>query len=146
MTSTNEPAHNASTTNQAYEEAMDDVHTRFILNLPDEELQSAPRIFFQLEQAWWFYDDFICDGAAAAAAAKNTNEEEKLPRFKHVKPFSLAMFKSSPLLQPMLPQFEIMYGEFTTYKRSISTYGTILLNADATKVALCRVYKGKAWT
>ena len=146
MTSTNEPAHNASTTNQAYEEAMDDVHTRFILNLPDEELQSAPRIFFQLEQAWWFYDDFICDGAAAAAAAKNTNEEEKLPRFKHVKPFSLAMFKSSPLLQPMLPQFEKMYGEFTTYKRSISTYGTILLNADATKVALCRVYKGKAWT
>ena len=38
--------------NQAYEEALDDVHTRFILNLPDEELQSAPRIFFQLEQAW----------------------------------------------------------------------------------------------
>ncbi|KAL7527168.1 hypothetical protein ACHAXR_004488 [Thalassiosira sp. AJA248-18] len=152
---------NKMTSNQAYEEAMDDVHTRFILNLPDEELQSAPRIFFQLEQAWWFYDDFICDGAVAAAAAaaaaaeegsggtkkkKNKKQEEPLPRFKHVKPFSLAMFKFSPLLQPMLPQFETMYGEFTTYKRSISTYGTILLNADATKMALCRVYKGKSWT
>jgi hypothetical protein len=40
------------------EDALEDVHTRFILNLPDEELQSADRIFFQLEQSWWFYDDF----------------------------------------------------------------------------------------
>ena len=89
----------ATTDNKAYEEALDDVHTRFILNLPDEELQSAPRIFFQLEQAWWFYDDFICDGAAAAAAAsaaaeengssnnKKQQQQEQLTRFKHVKPF-----------------------------------------------------------
>ncbi len=68
-----------TTTNNAataYEEAMEDVHTRFILNLPDDELRSAPRIFFQLEQAWWFYDDFICDGAAAAAAAAAALAEE----------------------------------------------------------------------
>jgi mRNA-decapping enzyme subunit 2 len=161
----------------AYEEAMDDVHTRFILNLPDDELKSAPRIFFQLEQAYWFYDDFICDGAAAAAAAaaalaeeaedeqdgnnNNNNSskkkkkkksttpkkiEEPLPRFKHMKPFSLAMFHLSPLLQPMLPQFETMYEEFSTYKRSISTYGTILLNDDGSKIALCRTWKGKSWT
>ncbi len=48
---------------KAFEEALDDVHTRFILNLPPEELASTNRIFFQLEQAWWFYDDFICDGS-----------------------------------------------------------------------------------
>lgn len=165
----------------AYEEAMDDVHTRFILNLPDDELRSAPRIFFQLEQAWWFYDDFICDGAAAAAAlaaaalaaeevddnedGNNNNNnnnskkkkkkkknstpkkiEEPLPRFKHMKPFSLAMFHLSPLLQPMLAQFEQMYEEFASYKRSISTYGTILLSDDGTKIALCRTWKGKSWT
>ncbi|KAL9187861.1 hypothetical protein ACHAXT_006239 [Thalassiosira profunda] len=122
-----------------YEEALDDVHTRFILNLPDEELQSATRIFFQLEQAWWFYDDFICDGAAARG-------EAPLPRFKHMRPFSMAMFKFSPLLQPMLPKFDAMYDEFSKYKRSISTYGTILLNRDATKIVLCRVYNGKSWT
>lgn len=34
--------------NPAFEEALDDIHTRFILNLPDEELSSAPRIFFQV--------------------------------------------------------------------------------------------------
>ncbi len=111
---------------------------KFILNLPDEELASSIRIFFQLEQAWWFYDDFICDA--------NTATAKKLPRFKHMKPFSLAMFNFSPLLQPMLADFENMYEEFSKYKRSISTYGTILLNAEGTKIALCRNWKGKSWT
>ena len=124
---------------QAFEEAMDDVHTRFILNLPDEELASSDRIFFQLEQAWWFYDDFICDGNTG-------NDKKKLPRFKHMKPFSLAMFNFSPLLQPLIPKFDTMYAEFSKYKRSISTYGTILLNMDGTKIALCRNWKGKSWT
>ena len=111
---------------------------KFILNLPDDELASSVRIFFQLEQAWWFYDDFICDA--------NTETAKKLPRFKHMKPFSLAMFNFSPLLQPMLSDFDGMYAEFSKYKRSISTYGTILLNAEGTKIALCRNWKGKSWT
>ncbi|KAL3768929.1 hypothetical protein ACHAWU_005832 [Discostella pseudostelligera] len=151
----------ANTMAMTYEEAMDDVHTRFILNLPDDELRSAPRIFFQLEQAWWFYDDFICDGAAAASANNNNSSNnssntasnataaittEELPRYKHVKPFSYAMFQFSPLLQPMLPHFDTMYDEFTQYKRSISTYGTILLNEAATQVALVRPWKSKSWT
>jgi len=112
---------------------------KFILNLPDDELASSIRIFFQLEQAWWFYDDFICDANTGATA-------KKLPRFKHMKPFSLAMFNFSPLLQPMLPEFDTMYAEFSKYKRSISTYGTILLNKEGTKIALCRNWKGKSWT
>jgi mRNA-decapping enzyme subunit 2 len=176
---TDEAANNeGSSNNAAYEDAMDDVHTRFILNLPDEELQSAPRIFFQLEQAWWFYDDFICDEAAAAevdeggdednaeneekTGGKNNMEKkekkkkkkkkvgeqsaESLPRFKHVRAFALAMFRLSPLLRPMMPRFDEMYDEFSEYKRSISTYGTILLNADATRVVLCRAWKSKSWT
>jgi mRNA-decapping enzyme subunit 2 len=36
-----------------YEDAMDDVHTRFLLNLPADEFASADRIFFQIEQAWY---------------------------------------------------------------------------------------------
>ena len=34
----------------ALSEALDDVHTRFILNLPDAELENGVRVFFQLEQ------------------------------------------------------------------------------------------------
>jgi hypothetical protein len=37
-------------TEQAFNDALEDVHTRFILNLPIEELSSSNRIFFQLEQ------------------------------------------------------------------------------------------------
>lgn len=33
--------------------------SRFILNVPDEELLSVERILFQIEQAHWFYEDFI---------------------------------------------------------------------------------------
>ena len=40
----------------AFEDALDDVHSRFILNLPANELSSADRIFFQLEQAHWYYE------------------------------------------------------------------------------------------
>lgn len=119
----------------AYADALDDVHTRFILNLPSSELTSPDRIFFQLEQAWWFYDDFICD-----------NSSDDLPRFKHVKPFSLKMFEFSPLLKPLLPQFHEMYAKWSDYKRGISTYGTILLNENATKLVLCRNWQGKNWT
>ena len=39
--------------------AFEDLETRFILNLPDEELENSARLFFQLEQAWWFYEDFL---------------------------------------------------------------------------------------
>ena len=43
----------------AAEEALEDVHTRFILNLPDEEFESADRIFFQLEQGETTFYIFI---------------------------------------------------------------------------------------
>ena len=117
----------------AYEDALDDIHTRFVLNLPDEELATSDRIFFQLEQAFWFYDDFICDSS-----------DLPLPRFKNLRPFAQTMFQMSPLLQE--DNFDQMWAEFCHYKRNISTYGSILLNAAGDKIVLTQVYFGKAWT
>lgn len=119
---------------QEYQDALEDVHTRFILNLPETELETADRIFFQIEQAWWFYEDWICD----------QNPELSLPRFKSVKPFAEVMFNYSPLL-PEQDQFARLWKEFTAYKRKISNYGCILLNKDCTKLILCQVYNGKTW-
>lgn len=118
---------------RAYEDALDDVHTRFVLNLPSEELATSDRIFFQLEQAYWFYDDFICD-----------NSDLPLPRFKSLRPFALKMFQISPLLS--LKTFDKKWDEFSAYKRQISNYGTILLNAACTKMILCQVWNSKSWT
>ena len=34
---------------------LEDVETRFLYNLPPSELARSERLFFQIEQAWWFY-------------------------------------------------------------------------------------------
>ena len=116
-------------------EALEEVHTRFILNLPATELETADRILFQVEQAWWFYEDCICD----------EHPERNLPRFNNMKPFALKLFEFSPLL-PDTSSFPAMWNEFSKYKRKISNYGCILLNSDCTKVVLCRVWNGKSFT
>jgi mRNA-decapping enzyme subunit 2 len=120
---------------QDFVDALDEVHTRFLMNLPPEELSTSDRIFFQLEQAWWFYEDMICDQREA---------DGDLPRFSQMKTFARHLFYFSPLLRDM--DFNKMWKEFTDYKTKISTYGCILLNSAATHVLLCQVYKGDTWT
>jgi hypothetical protein len=41
------------------DEALEDVETRFLYNLPEAELGTVDRLFFQIEQAWWYYEDFV---------------------------------------------------------------------------------------
>ena len=112
---------------QDYQDALEDVHTRFILNLPPSELATADRMFFQLEQAWWFYEDWICD----------KNPDKALPRFNNFKPFARELFQYSELL-PNVDKFNEMWLEFATYKRGISNYGCILLSQDYSQVVLCQ--------
>ena len=122
--------------NPEFETALDDVHTRFLLNLPPSELATTDRIFFQLEQAWWFYEDMICD---------NSSSDSNLPRFSTLKPFAKILFEYSPLF-PDSDLFAKMWAEFSAYKRKIGTYGTILLNEEATHIVLCQMWNGDTWT
>lgn len=161
-------------TNKPFLEALEDVHTRFILNLPASEIATSERIFFQIEQAWWFYEDFVCDDmdqhqpitdldtdkdrsyASVVGPTNDDNDKNKeaskgnvnhsLPRFKNVRPFAKKIFEISPLLSPLLSKFDAMWNDFAKYRRKISTYGTILLNKECTKVILCQDWSGKAWT
>ena len=50
-----------TTTNLDLDAALEEVATRFLVHLPDSELQSGDRLFFQIEQAHWFYEDFLAD-------------------------------------------------------------------------------------
>ena len=118
-----------------YQDALDDVHTRFVLNLPESELLSADRMFVQLEQAWWFYEDFICD----------THPDLNLPRYTHLKPFAKELFIYSEVL-PDVSQFKAMWQEYSEYKRKISNYGCILLSSDYQRMVLCQVYNGRSYT
>ena len=100
-----------------------------------QELSSADRIFFQIEQAHWYYEDFLVD-------APNST----LPHFKTLKSFASKMFAFSPLLLPNLTNFSNMWQQFTAYKRTISTYGCILLNDACDSLVLCKAYGGGNWT
>lgn len=142
--------------NDALNDALDEVHTRFVLNLPDSELQRADRILFQIEQAWWFYEDFLVDAHnnKNVAGPKNGAEEEEdhggvvssqsmLPTFEFKK-FAQQLFEYSPLLDPS--QFATMWSHFTAYKKKIGTYGCILLSRDNKKVVLVQLWNSKTHT
>lgn len=74
-----------------------------------------------------------------------TEEELKgIPRYANLKPFASAMFQYSPLLQE--DQFPAMWAAFSAYKRQISTYGVIMLDATAQNMVLCETWTGKTYT
>lgn len=41
---------------------LDDLASRFIINIPDSDRSNFVRICFQIELAHWFYLDFYCTG------------------------------------------------------------------------------------
>jgi mRNA-decapping enzyme subunit 2 len=133
---------------EALEVALDDVQTRFLYNLPTEELATSDRIFFQIEQAWWFYEDILRDGLGGSNddIEVESNKNLLLPRFKHLSAFAKEMFRFSPMLQPLLPHFDSMWSEFSAYRGKISTFGCILLNRECTKVVLIKGWKSNNWT
>lgn len=57
MATTSNAANNNK--NKSLEEVLDDLCSRFIINLPNEELESFDRLCFQIEAAHWFYLDFF---------------------------------------------------------------------------------------
>lgn len=43
-------------------DTLDDLASRFIINIPDNDRNNFVRICFQIELAHWFYLDFYCTG------------------------------------------------------------------------------------
>ena len=68
------------------EDALEDVEDRFLYNHLQSELEQPDRLFFQIEQAWWFYEDFMADRVS------------HLPHFKQLKSFAEKIFEHCPLL------------------------------------------------
>ena len=80
-----------TTTNLDLDAALEEVATRFLVHLPDSELQSGDRLFFQIEQAHWFYEDFLADADGSS-----------LPHL-HLRKFASKLFNSVELLKPLKP-------------------------------------------
>lgn len=62
---------------------LDDLASRFIINVPDDERNNLIRICFQIELAHWFYLDFFC-----------AIEERKLEKIG-IKIFAVHLFQVS---------------------------------------------------
>eukprot|EP00162_Nutomonas_longa_P005543 comp16198_c0_seq1/m.25609 comp16198_c0_seq1/g.25609 ORF comp16198_c0_seq1/g.25609 comp16198_c0_seq1/m.25609 type:complete len:336 (-) comp16198_c0_seq1:45-1052(-) len=115
------------------ENALTDLVSRFLLNLPMEELSSMDRIFFQIEQAHWFYEDFM--------VPKNPS----LPRFTF-KAFVEKMFIFCPLLKPYLPMLKEITAKWNEYKAMVPSCGVIMVNQTGDMIVLVKgAYVGAAW-
>ncbi|KAI9594370.1 Dcp2, box A domain-containing protein [Syncephalis fuscata] len=114
-----------------FTEVLDDLSSRFIINVPEEELASVERICFQVEQAHWYYEDFIRE------------QNPSLPSFS-LKQFSAKIFRHCPLLQHWADEHEKAYGDFLTYKFRVPVCGAIILNETLDKCLLVKGWTSKA--
>ncbi|KAF7320347.1 hypothetical protein MKEN_00819500 [Mycena kentingensis (nom. inval.)] len=114
-----------------HDEVLEDLSSRFILNLPDEELRSVERISFQVEQAHWFYEDFI---------------REQNPKFPSLplKKFSAMLFQSCPLLHRWANDHEQAFNDFMQYKTRVPVCGAIMLNDTWEKCVLVKGWKSSS--
>ncbi|KAG6336666.1 hypothetical protein ID866_2413 [Astraeus odoratus] len=131
-----QPAPTADTTERftykhaTHEEVLEDLSSRFLLNLPEEELSSLERICFQVEQAHWFYEDFV---------------REQNPKFPSLplKKFSEMLFHACPLLHQWSHDHEQAFNTFMQYKTRVPVCGAIMLNETWEKA--CRWKSSSGW-
>lgn len=114
-------------------EELDTLASRFIINIPDEEMRDANRVMFQVELAHWYYLDQVL------------KERPDLPRIKFEN-FTAALFNHVPTLKKRFLKhrdLEQIIEDFKRYKSNVPTYGAILLNKSKTKCLLVRGFYGK---
>jgi mRNA-decapping enzyme subunit 2 len=123
-------------TNTTLVDCLDDLCVRFIVNLPNEELQSVERICFQIEEAQWFYEDFI-----------RPQDPNNLPSM-HLRKFSQLMFQHCPLFSAYSEELhQQAYEQFLAYKTRVPVRGAIMLNEEMTHAVLVKGWKkGAKWS
>ncbi|KAG8219805.1 hypothetical protein J3R82DRAFT_778 [Butyriboletus roseoflavus] len=114
-----------------HDDVLEDLSSRFLLNLPDEELSSLERICFQVEQAHWFYEDFV---------------REQNPKFPSLplKKFSEMLFHACPLLHQWSHDHEQAFNTFMQYKTRVPVCGAIMLNETWEKCILVKGWKSSS--
>lgn len=118
---------------QALQEALEDVATRFIDFVPASELESVDRLFFQIEQAHWFYEDFLADAP-----------DSKLPHMQ-LRLFAQHLFARCSKLKSRAAKCDQYLAQFREYKSKIPVCGCILLDESMSEVVLVRNWSKTSW-
>ncbi|KAK9497696.1 hypothetical protein O3M35_004371 [Rhynocoris fuscipes] len=111
---------------------LDDLCSRFIINVPEEERKDLIRLCFQIELAHWFYLDFYF---------RNKLKDKKCCGFRE---FAHQIFNHIPYLHPYLSNVERIIDEWKGYKLSVPTFGAILLDENMSHVLLVQSYYSKS--
>ncbi|CAI9730826.1 m7GpppN-mRNA hydrolase-like [Octopus vulgaris] len=110
---------------------LDDLCSRFIINIPQEERLNPIRIFFQIELAHWFYLDFYCI-------------ENPDLHTCGIKDFSSQIFRHCPFLNQYAEEVDKRFEDWKQYKMSVPTYGAIILDPEMKFVLLVQGYWAKS--
>ncbi|WWC66798.1 uncharacterized protein I206_100704 [Kwoniella pini CBS 10737] len=118
----------------SWEEILEDLNARFLINLPREEM-SLVRVYWQAEQAHWFYEDYL----------RPLNP--LLPSLSQ-RVFTRIIIESSPLYASLMAQggvdYDQVWAEYCSYKRMVPCCGGILINQDGDKCLMVRGFKSNA--
>eukprot|EP01100_Stratorugosa_tubuloviscum_P007793 TRINITY_DN320_c0_g3_i2.p1 TRINITY_DN320_c0_g3~~TRINITY_DN320_c0_g3_i2.p1 ORF type:complete len:437 (+),score=122.11 TRINITY_DN320_c0_g3_i2:79-1389(+) len=114
---------------------LDDLATRFLLNTPLEEEELTPiRLFFIIEEAWWYYIDHY------------RPKDPQLPEKKHYH-FTNDFVKQCKALSHLQTKVSSLFSEFKHYKKFAQVYGAIILNETLDKCLLVRGFrKSESWS
>ncbi|XP_063705275.1 m7GpppN-mRNA hydrolase [Culicoides brevitarsis] len=118
------------------QDILDDLASRFIINIPEEEKANMVRVCFQIELAHWFYLDFLC-------SHKEQKQDKKLPSCG-MKQFTSIIFQHVPFLHPQVPNLDKILEDWKQYKLSVPTYGAILISENLKSVLLVQSYFAKS--
>ena len=118
--------------NQSVDHVIEDLIVRFLVNVPNEDLSSIERVFFQVEEAQWFYTDFV----------RQLNPY--LPGMK-MKLFASTVLEKCPLIWKWGDPTNAL-ARFGKYKSTIPVRGVALFNKDLTKVVLLKGTESNAWS
>jgi len=120
---------------ELFQEVIQDLCIRFIVNCPEEEHETFNRLFFQIEEAHWFYVDFYRE-----------KYPHQLPSL-NFKQFAETIFTNCPLLQPYKHMVHEYRSGWIQYKTSVPVCGAIVLNQSLESVLLVRgIASSSSWS
>eukprot|EP00092_Neocalanus_flemingeri_P003858 GFUD01004154.1.p1 GENE.GFUD01004154.1~~GFUD01004154.1.p1 ORF type:complete len:416 (-),score=116.83 GFUD01004154.1:73-1320(-) len=110
---------------------LDELASRFLINMPLEERDNLIRVCFQLELAHWFYIDFYVSSDPSLVEGS-------------MKEFAAHMFHHVPFLQKYSDQVDEVVEMWREYKLSVPVNGAIILNTTLDKVLMVQGFNAKS--
>jgi len=112
---------------------LDDLCSRFIINIPAEQREDLVRVLFAVELAHWFFIDFYC-------------EDYNDLHVCNIKEFAQQIFQHCPFLRDYVHHLDAILSRWRGYKLSVPTYGAVLIDPTYEHVLLVRgFYNRESW-